>query len=314
MPGAIHCRALTRRFDSLTAVDALDLDVAAGEVFGFLGPNGAGKTTTVRMLAGLIAPTAGEAVVCGQDVRAAPERVRAAVGVLTETPGLYERLTVGENLDLFGRLHGVPDLAARKRKYLDILDLGDRADSFAGTLSKGMRQKVALARALLHEPPVLFLDEPTSGLDPLSARRVRDFVAGLGREGRTIFLCTHNLAEAEQLCDRVAIFRTRLLRTDTLAGLRSGLYGRAVRVGLASGARADAYLPALEAHQGVRAVTAEHSSLRIAVDEPAAITPTLVNLLVNAGAPIVSVAEEVRSLEQIYLDLIDGAAGEGQAA
>ncbi len=189
----IQTRRLTRRFGDLCAVDRLDLDVAPGEVLGFLGPNGAGKTTTVRMLTGLIAPTSGTATVAGHSIIDAPDAVRRSVGILTETPGMYDRLTARRNLEIFASLYGVADVAGQVEKYLRLLSLWDRRDDPAGSFSKGMRQKLAICRALLHEPPLIFLDEPTSALDPAAAKQVRAFIRELSGQGRTIFICTHNL-------------------------------------------------------------------------------------------------------------------------
>ena len=209
-------------------------------MFGFLGPNGAGKTTTVRMLSALIAPTSGTARVAGYEVGRDNDKLRKAVGILTQTPGMYGRLTAMQNLVFFAGLYELPAAAARAQaeRYLRLLELWDRRDDRVGGFSKGMRQKLAIARALLHEPPVVFLDEPTSGLDPEAARTVRDFIKTLRQEGRTIFLTTHNLPEADELCDLVAVFRTELVRVDTPQNLRARCSGaarwsawRAMRVG-----------------------------------------------------------------------------------
>jgi ABC-2 type transport system ATP-binding protein len=308
---AIRTEALSRRFDGKLAVDELSIEVARGEVFGFLGPNGAGKTTTIRMLCALIAPSAGRAAVCGHDLAGAADEVRASVGILTESPGLYDRLSARANLELFGRLQGVRELDAQIGKYLGLLGLWERRDDLASELSKGMRQKLALARALLHEPPVLFLDEPTSALDPAAAHVVRDCIKELRGQGRTIFLCTHNLTDAEELCDRVALFRTRLLRVDTLAGLRDGMYGRAVRVRL-RGAAAE-QLERVRALPFVREASAAGGELRVALDDPEAQNPELVRALVAGGAQIVALQEEEHSLEQVYLDIMGPGVGEAAA-
>src|SRR5919197_2949013 len=227
MANAIETHSLIRRFGDRVAVEDLSVAVEQGTVFGFLGPNGAGKTTTVRMLAALIAPTAGDAVVAGHRLGADDDTLRRSVGILTESPGLYERLSARQNLTYFARLYDLEPAraAAQVERYLRLLELWERRDDAVGTFSKGMRQKLAIARALLHEPPVLFLDEPTAGLDPEAARTVRDFVAMLRREGRTIFLTTHNLPEADELCDVVAVFERRLLRMGAPAELRAGLFG-----------------------------------------------------------------------------------------
>ena len=202
----------------------MTLELAPGEVFGLLGPNGAGKTTTVRLLTSLIAPTEGRAWVDGFEVTADADAVRARIGILTETPGLYDRLTAIQNLDFFARLHGLDPTtrAERIERFLRLFELWDRRDDLAGTFSKGMKQKLAIARALIHEPSVVFLDEPTAALDPEAAFVVREAIASLRGAGRTIVLCTHNLDEAERLCDRIGFVRGALLRVDSPARLRGG--------------------------------------------------------------------------------------------
>ncbi len=217
---AIDVRRLTRRFDDRVAVEDLTLTVARGEIVALLGPNGAGKTTTLRMLAGLLTPTSGTGSVAGVPLDRGPREVLGArVGLLTETPGLWDRLTVWTNLLTYARLYEVADPAARVRDVLARLGLADRAHDIAAVLSKGLRQRVALARAILHAPAVLLLDEPTSGLDPAAARDVRGIVIELVREGAAAVVCTHNLAEAEALADRIGVVKTRLLALDTAAGL-----------------------------------------------------------------------------------------------
>src|SRR5512136_1043934 len=230
----IRTNALTKRFPgpkdgtAVLAVDKLDLSVDEGQVFGFLGPNGAGKTTTVRMLTCLVGPTFGQAWVNDLQVGRDDTKIRRSVGILTETPGLYDRLSAEKNLGIFARLYEVKDVSGQVEKYLRMLGLWDRRDDLAGNFSKGMKQKLAICRALLHEPKVLFLDEPTSGLDPEAAKLVHDFIEELKSEGRTIFMCTHNLDEADRLCDRVGVMKQRLLVVDTPQNLRQQLYGRKV--------------------------------------------------------------------------------------
>ena len=234
-PVMLHATGLGRRFGDLWAIRGMDLDVLRGEVLGLLGPNGAGKTTTVRVLTALIAPSEGHASVDGLDVVEQPEAVRARVGILTETPGLYDKLSAAANLEFFGRLYGLDAAtrAARIERYLRLFSLWERRDDVAGTFSKGMKQKLAIARALLHEPAVVFLDEPTAALDPEAAWIVREAIEALRRSGRTIVLATHNLDEADRLCDRVAFVRGGLLRIDSPAGLRGALGGHGVEIGLA---------------------------------------------------------------------------------
>src|SRR5512136_2519920 len=239
----IRTEALCKYFPSdgkeVKAVDGLNLEVREGEVFGFLGPNGAGKTTTVRMLACLIGPTSGRAWVNRLEIGAADQQIRSQVGILTESPGLYERLSARRNLEIFGELYDVKDVKGQVEKYLRLLDLWDRRDAEAGTFSKGMKQKLSIARALLHEPPVVFMDEPTSALDPEAAKTVREFIETLRGQGRTIFLCTHNLDEAERLCERIGVFRQRLIAVDTPEALRRKLFGRQTEVYLAPAGAGD---------------------------------------------------------------------------
>jgi ABC-2 type transport system ATP-binding protein len=214
---------LTKRFGNLAAVDDLSLEVGAGEVFGFLGPNGAGKTTTIRMLTGLVRPSSGSAVVAGFDVAAQPREVKRRVGYLAETPYLYAKLTGREFLAFMGGLYEVPAALMRTRaeRLLHLFELGEKADDLVETYSHGMRQKLALAGALLHEPPVLFLDEPTAGLDPRSARLVKDLLVALVERGHTVFLSTHVLEIAKHLCHRVGIIdHGKVVATGTLDELR----------------------------------------------------------------------------------------------
>lgn len=298
----IRIEQLTKRFGKLLAVDDLSLHVQRGEVFGFLGPNGAGKTTTMRMLAALIAPTAGAAWINGKQLGVDDEAVRASIGLLTETPGLYPRLNAEDNLRFFAKLHEVDDVPGQVRRYLTLLGLWERRTEPVGGFSKGMQQKLAIARALLHEPLVLFLDEPTSALDPEAARVVREFVETLKGEGRTIFICTHNLDEADRLCDRVAVIKQRLIRVDTPEALRQGLYGRSVLVRLRE--LTPALLAVVQALPFVTAVSATPEGLRVALDDPETYNPTLIQALVTAGAAIQFVQRESHSLEQVYFDLL----------
>ncbi|MEW6567329.1 MAG: ABC transporter ATP-binding protein [Chloroflexota bacterium] len=298
----IRTEALTRRFEATLAVDGLTLEVQAGEIFGFLGPNGAGKTTTIRMLSALIAPSSGQAWVAGYQVGRQDMDIRRSVGILTETPGLYDRLSAERNLAFFARLYELEDVAVQVERYLRLLGLWDRRAEAAGTLSKGMRQKLAIARALLHEPKVLFLDEPTSGLDPEAAHLVREFIAGLKHEGRTIFLCTHNLDEADRLCDRIAVFNTRLLAVDAPAELRRRLYGRTTVFHLR---RVDASLSErVRAFDFVQQVQQVDNKLLVTLDDPEGQNPTLVRVLVEAGAEVQFVGELRRTLEDVYLQLM----------
>jgi ABC-2 type transport system ATP-binding protein len=299
----IRTEGLTKRFNDNLAVDGLTLHVRRGEVFGFLGPNGAGKTTTVRLLTSLIAPTAGTAWVNGHQIGEQDDAVRASAGILTETPGLYVRLNAEQNLRLFAKLYGVDDADGQVTKYLTMLGLWERRDEPVGGFSKGMRQKLAIARALLHEPPVLFLDEPTSALDPEAARVVRDFIEELSGQGRTIFICTHNLDEADRLCDRIGVIKQQLVRVDAPEALRRGLYGQSVLVQVQ--AVTPELIAAVEALPFVSSVSQLDSRLRIALDDPEAQNPAVVRALVEAGGAVQFVEKEEHSLEKVYFDLME---------
>ncbi len=307
----IETHQLSKIFEKFSAVENLDLAVQAGEIFAFLGPNGAGKTTTMRMLACLIAPTSGGAIVAGLRVGRDDDQIRARIGILTEAPGLYEKLSAVQNLDFFARLYGL-DAATREKqikRYLEILGLWDRRAEAVGGFSKGMKQKLSIARALLHEPQVVFLDEPTSALDPEAAKVVRDFVAELKSEGRTIFLCTHNLDEADRLADRVGVFKKHLIQVDSPENLRRKLYGQRVLFRLREINAAQ--IEAVRALSFARDLQINHTTFSVALAEPENMTPLVVNALVQAGAAIVQVQKERASLEEVYLDLI-GKDGEGE--
>jgi ABC-2 type transport system ATP-binding protein len=301
---AIETDQLTRAFGPLVAVEGLTLEIPAGSVFGFLGPNGAGKTTTVRMLAALIAPTSGTATVAGHKLGVENQAIRRSVGILTETPGLYDRMSAFENLVYFGQLY---DLEAGKasqqaQRYLRDMDLWERKDEKVGGFSKGMRQKLAIARAFLHEPPVVFLDEPTSGLDPEAARTVLNFIKTLRSEGRTIVLTTHILPEADEMCDIICIFKSQLIKVDTPERLRAGLFGKGVQVRLTTDAAG--FVNATKALSFVKNVSVNNNTLSVELDDPDGQSPALVQALINAGAQIRSVEPISHSLEEVYLQLV----------
>ncbi len=298
----IQTQNLTKKFGDIVAVHKLDLDVREGEVFGFLGPNGAGKTTTLRMFTCLIAPTSGSATVNGCVVGRDDQRIRQSVGILTELPGFYDNLSAHYNLEIYANLYGISDKRGQVEKYLRMLGLWERRDDEAGTFSKGMKQKLAIARALLHEPQILFLDEPTAGLDPEAASLVRDFIQDLRKQGRTIFICTHNLDEADRLCDRVGVFKTRLLVVDTPTRLRTQVFGRKVVVHL--GQSSSGYLSLIKELNFVNEVKAIDNKLVITLDEPEVRNPEIIRRLVQAGAEIQFVGELRHSLEDVYLQFV----------
>jgi ABC-2 type transport system ATP-binding protein len=315
MAPAIEAHRLTRRFGARTAVEDLDLEVARGEAFVLLGPNGAGKTTTVRVLCCLLAPSAGSARVLGHDVAREADSIRGRIGLLTEAPGLYDRLSAWQVLLFFARLHGLPDAARRVEEHLRTFDLWEHRDVPSAALSKGMKQKVALARTLLHDPEVLFLDEPTAGLDPATQRTVRELLQSLKAKGRTLFVTTHNLDEAERVADRIGVLSRRLLAADRPAALRRRL--RAAVVQVAFDGDAAPWQGVAAAVPGVTAARLEDGVLAVEARAGHDLTPDLVAALVAAGARIRRVAEDAPKLKQVYLRLIGedvGGAAAGVAA
>ncbi len=299
---------LTRTFGDRLAVEDVTFEVGKGEVFGLLGPNGAGKTTTLRMLAGLIAPTSGEASVAGVPLtKQSIDRVRGQVGLLTEAPGLWERLSVRMNLLTYARLHQLPDPAGVVERALARFGLSERADSLGAELSKGLKQRVAIARTLLHNPPVVLLDEPTSGLDPQSARLVRDLVLELRTRGHAVILSTHNLDEAERLADRVGVLRGRFLAIASPTDLRRRIFGARMRVRVHGDA--SRFIQTVTG-AGAKNVSADGSHVTFGLDDIESGTPAVVRALVQAGADVVSVAPEDRPLEDVYFALVGQSAGE----
>jgi ABC-2 type transport system ATP-binding protein len=301
----IETEGLTKRFEDFLAVDGVTLTVRPGEVLALLGPNGAGKTTTVRMLTSILKPTGGWARVAGHDVVRDPGGVRASVGVLTEHHGLYMRMRSEEYLDFYGELYGLAPAVRRERcaQLLERFGMADAAGKRLGEYSKGMRQKLALIRAMLHDPPVLLLDEPTSAMDPQSAKLVRDAIADLRRDRRAIILCTHNLPEAEQLADHIAIIRRgRLIQVGSPARLKLDLLGPA--------------LLELRTVTALNGVVAELSRLAEVVDagpdwvryrtaDPAEINPRLLQRLAELRVPVLTLTEVPRSLEDVYLQVVE---------
>jgi ABC-2 type transport system ATP-binding protein len=302
---ALAVERLTKRFGDRVAFEDVSFEVGYGEVFGFLGPNGAGKTTTVRTLGTLIAPTSGSAWVAGLPV--SPENgveIRRRIAIMPEAPGLYLRLSVQENLECFAGLYESPAPRERIEEALRAVHLADRAGDLCGALSKGLRQRVALARTLLGDPEVLFLDEPTSGLDPVASRDVHDLIDELRARGVTIFLTTHRLEEAERLCDRVAILNTTLRQTGRPDELRDRLFAKTLVVETVEPLVAPdgvfLGLPAVDSWQpdGDRTYV-------VHVSDVAAAAPAVTRALVQAGAGVLSVGQSRHSLQDVYLELID---------
>ena len=303
---AIRITRLTRNFGPVRAVDGISLEVAPGTVFGFLGPNGAGKTTTIRLLLGLLDPTSGEIEVLGLNPRTQGGQVRERCGALLEHNGLYERLSAYDNLDFYARVWHLPaeKRQARVKELLSNLDLWDRRDEIAGNWSRGMKQKLAVARTLLHHPALVFLDEPTAGLDPLASAALREDLANLAQsEGVTIFLTTHNLAEAEKLCQQVGVIRQgKLVAFGSPDELRR-TSGKP-RLEISGSGFTPQAIQALEMLPQVAAVSAEERRLVIDFKEPSSSAP-FVSLLVNAGAQIEEVHKGKADLEEAFLSLLD---------
>ena len=306
----IETHDLSKQFNNdFWAVDGVTLSVQPGKILALLGQNGAGKTTTVRMLTALLSPTRGWARVGGYDVTKYPQEVRSNVGVLTEQHGLYMRMTGNEYLDFFGKVYGLDSQTrqARSTYLLEYFGLAEAARRRSGEYSKGMKQKLALARALMHDPAVLLLDEPTSAMDPESARLVRDEIARLKSSQRTIIMCTHNLAEAEALADFIAIiYRGKILLNGTLDELKCRVLGPAEFEATFAG---DFDAGEFDLPPGVTLAARDRTRLRFQVEAPQIANPTLVHTLTSRNAPLVSFQEVPRKLEQVYLKTMADAQG-----
>ena len=304
----IEAENLTKKFGDLTAVDGLTFNVKEGEVFGFLGPNGAGKTTTMRMLCCLISKTSGEARIAGYDVNDPEDslEIRKIIGLLPENMGLYDDLSAYDNLDFYGKLYECPETQRKENieHFLKMLELWDKRDLLAGTFSKGMKQKLAIARTLIHDPQILFLDEPTANLDPESSKTVRDFILQLKKEkNATIFLNTHNLDEAQRICDKIGIFNTKLRATGTPQELEESVWGNKTVVELEQ--VTDKILEALD-KLSVKNIIIDNNKLTIDVENPEKENPFIVNAIVGAGGQVQYVNRLSPTLEDAYLKFVRG--------
>ncbi len=301
----IETNELTKWYGDFLAVDAVSLHVKAGEVLALLGPNGAGKTTTVRMLTSVLRPSSGWARIAGFDVVENPAQVRASVGVLTEQHGLYGRMPGDDYLDFFGQIYGM-DTATRHQQVdylMNLFGLSEAKHRRVAEYSKGMRQKLALARALIHNPPILLLDEPTSAMDPESARLVRNSIAELRSAERAVVLCTHNLAEAEELADHIAIIRRgKIIAKGTASELKQLLLGSGeyeIHLATSLNGKIDALL------SETRITSKGPNWFRYHTDQPGEANPKLLRTLLDANLPVISLQEVPRSLEQVYLQAIN---------
>lgn len=302
----IETENLTRKFGDLTAVQDLTLKVDQGEVFGFLGPNAAGKTTTVRMLCCLISKTSGKARIGNFEVGSETNclQIRKIVGLLPENVGLYDNLSAYRNLDFYGKLYEVPDGKRKENieRLLKLLGIWERRDDNVGTFSKGTKQKIAIVRALIHDPQVLFLDEPTANLDPEASKTVRDFILELKKEKRTIFMNTHNLDEAGRICDRIGILKTKLIAVDSPSNLERSTFKRKTIVHLES--ITESVMNAVKKLPVVKKIRTSENKLILDMDDPEKDNPQLVRTIVTAGGNVQYVTELRSSLEDVYLKLI----------
>jgi ABC-2 type transport system ATP-binding protein len=301
----IQVENLVKKFGHLVAVDHISFDVAPGEIFGFLGPNGAGKTTTIRMLCCLISETSGEAKIADYQIGKTSDslQIRKIIGLVPDNVGLYDDLSAFENLDFYGKLYECPDVRRRENieRFLKMLGIWEKKDTKAGSFSKGMKQKLALARALVHEPKILFMDEPTANLDPESAKTVRDFILEIKKQGRTIFLNTHNLDEAQRVCDRIGIIKTKLLTVGTPEQLRESLTKPKTEIKLAQ--VSESFLTELRKLIPNK-IEVSDDKLIIDVNDPDKENPTIITAITSAGGQIREVTQIVPTLEDVYLQIV----------
>jgi ABC-2 type transport system ATP-binding protein len=300
----IKSESLSRTFGDFVAVDNISLEIRKGEVFALLGPNGAGKSTTIRMLTGLIAPTSGSCSIEGIDVTQYPTRAHEMVGLLTEVPGLYETLSAKRNLEFYGKMFGVreTELSERIRKLLTEFELWDKRDKAVQTFSKGMKQKIAIIRSLIHDPQYLFLDEPMSGLDPVASRTLKDFILSLKRAGKTIILSTHDLDDADRLSDRVAVVRRNLIALDTPSNLRAKLFNRTIVFRLKT--VDDSALDDVAKLPYVKSAKRVENKLVLELDDPEEDNSSVLDFLAGRGYKVQFIGEVRHTLEEAYLRLV----------
>lgn len=301
----IEVENLSKKFDNLTAVDNISFNVEDGEIFGFIGPNGAGKTTTIRMLSCLISPTSGTAKIAGYDINNKTDilKIRKIIGLIPDNVGFYNELSAYSNLDFYGKLY---ELSNSKRKdnieyFLKMLGIWDKKDILVGKFSKGMKQKLSIVRALIHDPEILFLDEPTANLDPSSSKTVKNFLLDLKNENKTIFLNTHNFNELQQICDKIGIMNTQLLKVSTQKELKESIWGRKTVVQLEK--VTNNVLNALD-NKSFKNIAISGDKLTFDVDNPQEENPVIVDTIVNAGGRIQYVRRLDPSLEDTYLEFL----------
>jgi len=300
----IKAENLTKIFGDITALDNISFQINESEIFGFLGPNGAGKTTTIRILSTLISPTSGKFAINGKDPKEDSSHIRSIIGLLTETPGMYEKISAYDNLKYFSNFY---DISEKKRKnniekYLKMFDLWKRKDALVATYSKGMKQKLALSRALIHEPKILFLDEPTAALDPESAYMVRNFIESLKKEKTTVFLCTHNLEEASNLSDRVCIIKKKIIKIASLTELQTNKKYKNVEIVFKDDSKK--FIDIIKPIKEIISISAKQNKINLSLEKPQITNPIIIKKLIENGVEILYFNEITESLEEIYLDLI----------
>jgi ABC-2 type transport system ATP-binding protein len=300
----IQVENLSKKFGNILAVDDISFDIKDGSIFGFLGPNGAGKTTTIRILSTLIKPTSGNVIIDGRELSKNGEYIRSILGILTETPGMYEKISAIENLNFFSGFYVIEEKKRKQNieKFLKMFDLWDRRDDLVSTYSKGMKQKLAITRALIHEPKILYLDEPTAALDPESAFMVRNFIENQKNEKTTVFLCTHNLEEASNLSDVVCIIKNRIIKISTLEDLQRSTKGKKIEI--VFNQPADKYAGILKDFTEVINLEVKEDKISFSLENPEKVNPAIIKKLVDSGAELIYFNEIKASLEEIYLDLI----------